>query len=382
SQESNGHQAFSFGLADPRFLGADVNASALMRVHGDGREWAWSLRSNDRSVLEPWSAAVTSSQVRRYRVDPRKQVVTDITRRASALTVTRRVASSDAAVWAVTTGVEQELTDLDVTRAPAGLVGSRAHRAFVAPLFGVARRSTSYREIDWLVPGQRASEMRVGVEGDFVAGFGREVRTGGPVTHWDGWLGATTMPSSGTVITGDLWTSGYRVRDSIQNASVRASATFFGRAHRGTWVGRLAGERVWSPDPDVFALSTADPMLRTLSPTSRLAAQALSAQVERRAPLYAQDGRWALDGALFAAWSERRHTLDVAGNPVRVMQAAMVGVGLRQVRDDPRQSPLSIDIGRTITSSRGLPNRWIVTLTASPSLGGVRVRDGVRAPTR
>jgi hypothetical protein len=192
----------------------------------------------------------------------------------------------------------------------------------------------------------------------------------------------TALPSPGFVVSADVWSSGYRVKDSVANASVRATATVVGRAHGGLWIGRLSAERIWNPDPDVFALSTADPMLRTLSPTSRLAAQALSAQAERSAPLYSREGRWALDGALFATWSARAHTLDVAGNPVRTMQAAMVGVGLRQVRSDPRQSPLRLDIGRTIVSSNGLPNRWIVTLSASPSLNGGRARDGLRPPGR
>ena len=141
-------------------------------------------------------------------------------------------------------------------------------------------------------------------------------------------------------------------------------------------------ERLWRPDPDVFALSTADAMLRTLSPTSRLAVQALSVQAERSAPIYVSEGRWAIDGALFATWSKREHTLDVAGNPVRSMEAGMIGVGLRQVRSDPRQSPLKLDIGRTFMRSRGLQDRWVVSLSASPSLGGGRSRDGLRAPGR
>lgn len=382
SQERNGQQVFSFGVADPHFLSGDVSVSAVMRLHGDGREWAGSLRTNDGSPLDPWSGSVTSSQIRRYRVDSRKQVVTDVTRRATVLTISRRVASGDAGVWTMTSGVEQELTDLDVTRVNPVVGGNRAHRAFVVPLLGIARRSTAYREIEWLAPSRQASELRVGVEGDMVAGFGRESRAGGAVTHWDGWLGVTAMPTRESLITGDLWTSGYRVRDSVENASVRANVTLVGHANRGTWVGRIAAERVWNPDPDVYALSTADPLLRALSPTSRLAARAVSAQLERRTSLYGQDGRRGIDGALFAAWSERANTLDVAGNPVRVMQAAMVGVGLRQVGGDPRQSPLSIDVGRTIMGSRRLPSRWIVTLSASPSVHGLRARDGLQAPTR
>ena len=382
SEESNGHQVMSAAVADPRFLGAPVLASASLRLHGDGREWAWSVRTRERSPRDDWRATLASTQIRRKSIDSKKGAVTDIARRSNVLAVTRRVASSDAGVWAVTSGIENELSNLDVTRSNTALGGSRAHRAFTAPLVGVARRSTTYRAIDWLVPGQRASELRVGAEGDLAVSFGRETVAGGSISHWDGWAGITALPNPGLIVSADVWSSGYRVRDSVQNASVRATATVVARAKHGLWIGRLSAERVWTPDPDVFALSSTDPMLRTLSPTSRLAAQALSAQAERTAPLYARDGRWAIDGAVFGIWSRRTHTLDVAGNPMRTMQAAMVGVGLRQVRSDPRLSPLRLDIGRTVMSPRGLPNRWIVMLSASPSLSGGRARDGLRAPGR
>ncbi|MCC7194627.1 MAG: DUF2029 domain-containing protein [Gemmatimonadaceae bacterium] len=382
TEETNTRQALAVGVADPYFLGAPVRASALMRAYAEGRGWYWNLRSREQSPLDPWRAALTSAQERRLASDPSTGKIIDITRRTNALVVNRRLASDGAGVWGVTAGIEQEQADLDVTKPGLAVAGDHAHRSFTAPLVGVSRRITRFRSIDWLVPGQRSSELPVGVEGEMVTGMGRDLRTGGTIAHWDGWAGVTAMPTPASVLTADVWSSGYRTRDTVSNASVRANATLVARAPGGLWTAAFSAERVWNPDPDVFALATSDPMLRTLRPSSRLAEQALSARVERSAALYAREGRWAIEGALFAAWSERVRTPEAAGRAERRVHATMVGIGLRQMSSNPWQAPLRLDIGRTVMRSSGLPDRWIISLSGAPSLARNHVRDWMRPAGR
>ena len=382
TEETNTRQALAVRVTDPYLLGLPIRASGMLRAYAEGKGWYWGLSTHDRSPQDDWRVALNSSQVRRFVKDPSAASVTDITRRATALVASHKLASGGDGVWAATAGVEQEQADLDISTSASKRARSTAHRQFVAPLVGLSRRTTSLKSIDWLVPGQRATDLPVGFEGELVTGVGRETHTNATITHWDGWVGATVMPTAGSVLTADIWSNGYRVKDSVTNTSLRASATLVVKAKNGLWTARAAAERLWDPDPDVFALSISDPMFKTLSPTSRLAERALSAHVERAAALYTRDGRWAVEGALFGSWSQRVRTLDVVGDPVREMQAAVVGVGLRHVWADPWQAPLRVDIGRTVMRSGGQPNKWIVSLSVSPWLAGGRARDGLSAPGR
>ena len=60
----------------------------------------------------------------------------------------------------------------------------------------------------------------------------------------------------------------------MQNGTLRTALTVIANARRGMWIFRGGWEHIYNPDPDVFALSTIDPLLRLLAPASRLAEQA------------------------------------------------------------------------------------------------------------
>ena len=84
-----------------------------------------------------------------------------------------------------------------------------------------------------------------------------------------------------------------------------------------------------------------------------------------------------LDGALWAAFSDRERSFDgVTLNPSDY-RAVIVGIGIRQVRNQPTQSPIRLDIGRAVWRS-GLPSRWIVALNTIPWINAGRNRDGLR----
>jgi hypothetical protein len=373
----NGRNAFSLSLVDPHLIDTRFRAAALMQTFSDGRAWAWSVRTRELSDRDVWRVALTSSQERRLGYDSTTSTHIDITKRADAFTVSRLVMLTPTAAYTVVGGVEHELADETVTQ-PGGSLGKDiVQRNFTAPLLGLSRRSRRFGAIDWLVPGQAPSELREGLEGEVVFGVGHELYQNTRITHLDGWVGITELLGPHMVLTGDVWSSGYWSSDSVSNGTLRASLALFRKATRGLWIFRGAWERIYNPDPDVFALSTVDPLLRLLAPASRLAERALSLTAERSLHMYAREGRWVIDGALWAALSDRERSFNGITMDPSNYRAVIVGVGLRQIRDQPTQAPIRLDIGRAVWRS-GLPSRWIVALSTIPWINAGRSRDGLR----
>lgn len=372
----DGRNALSVSIVDPHLFDTRVRAAALLRTFADGRQWVWSVRTREQSDRDVWRAAFTSTQERRLSSD--STTSTDITKRADAFTVSRLVLLGPTAAYALVAGAEHEFANENVTQQGGSLGKNSVQRNFSAPLLGFSRRSRRFGSIDWLVPGQAPAELRQGLEGEVVVGVGQELFRSTSITHLDGWAGITELFGPNTVFTGDVWSSGYWSSDSVQNGTLRTSVALIRKAPKGMWILRGGWEHIYNPDPDVFALSTVDPLLRLLAPSSRLAEQALSVTAERSMHLYAKEGRWVLDGALFAALSDRRRSFDGIAMDPSNYRAVIVGIGFRQIRNQPTQAPIRLDIGRAVWRSQGLPNRWIVTLSTVPWINAGRTRDGLR----
>lgn len=377
-EEVDDRRAVSASIVDPYLLGTRLRGAVTLRSYGDGRAWIWSVRTRDLSPRDEWRATFTSRQLRRFSTGDSTQTSIDILRRDDALTISRLVLQSSDAAYAVVFGGEYQTANLAVFRTGPMLGKPEVRREFTAPVVGLARRSIKYATVDWLVPGQSEAELSVGVEGEVVAGVGRETTANKQITHVDGWIGATAMPSTGTILTADAWSSGYWGDDSLSNGSLRLVGVLYQRAARGFWIVRASHERLYNPDPDVFALATIDPMLRTLAPLSRLAESALSVSAERSLHLYSREGRWAVDGAFFAGYSSRHRSIDGTLMSLPDAQAVTVGIGLRQIRSQPTEAPLRLDIGHAVWRSRGLPSRWMVSLSTALWINSGRVRDGAR----
>jgi hypothetical protein len=374
----NGRNALAFSLIDPHLFNTRIRGAALLRTFSDGRAWVWSLRTREQSDRDVWRAAFTSTQERRLGNDSATSTNIDITKRADAFTLTRLLAINEFAAYALVVGAEHEFADENVTQPGGSLSHNSVQRNFSAPLLGLSRRSRRFGSIDWLVPGQAPAELREGLDGEVVFGMGHELFRDTRITHLDGWAGITELLGPNTVFTGDVWSSGYWSHDSVQNGTLRAALTVIRKAQRGMWIVRGGWEHIYNPDPDVFALSTIDPLLRLLAPASRLAEQAASASAERSLHMFSSEGRWVLDGALWVSLSDRRRSFDgIALDPANY-RAMIVGIGFRQIRNQPTQAPIRLDIGRAVWRSQGLPNRWIAVLSTVPWINAGRTRDGLR----
>jgi hypothetical protein len=378
SEMINDRQAFTVAAADPYLFDTRIRASGALRVYSDGRSWSWGLRTRELSPRDLWRVTISSTQLRRFGTDSAEQSFTDITRREDAASVSRLVWLDRKVAWAVVMGVEHQLARLTVIAPGVNVGGEHVNRDFVAPLIGVSLRSLTFGAINWLVPGQPLAELPVGIAGEVAVAIGHDAGANDRIVHYDGWIGGTTLITPGMILTGDIWASGYLESDSLANGELRTSIALYRRARGGMWIFRAGAEHLFNPDPDVFALSSIDPLLHSLAPSSRLAESAIAVGAERSMHLYAKEGRWAIDGAVFAGYSERHRSVDGVTGDVLNLQAVTVGIGLRQVRNQPTQAPVRIDIGRAVWRSGGLPDRWIVVLTTTPWISSGRTRDGLR----
>lgn len=372
-------RGFSIGFSDPSLFGTRLRGNVLARVYEDGRAWNWGVRTRDLGPFDQWRVAFRSSQQRRVKDDTVTYSYSDVERHRNTFVVSRRMLITPTGVWALVAGVESERANLAVFQPGPTIGRAEVYREFTAPTLGVARRSTAFRTVNWLVEGQSPTEVPVGVDGEVVISIGHELNTEARLTHLDGWIGGTAMLGPNTIVTGDAWTSGYWSSDSVQNGTLRLAGAMYRNAARGMWIVRAASERIYNPDPDVFALSTTDPMLRSLAPSAgRLAESALLVSVERAFHLYEHEGRWGLDGALFASYSQRRGNIDPKADDPQNLYAWILGVGLRRVGNQATQSPLRLDVGRAVSHSALLRDRWIVVISTAPWINAGRQRDGLR----
>ena len=372
-------RSFSIGFSDPSLFGTRLRGNVLSRIYEGGRAWAWGVRTRELGPFDQWRFAFLSSQRRLVTDDTVTYSYSDIERHRNAFMTSRRVFTTSTGIWALDAGVESERANLAVFQPGPSIGRSEVYREFTAPVVGIARRSTTFRSVNWLVERQSPTEVPVGFDGEVVVSIGHELNTDARLTHVDGWVGATAMLGPNAILTGDVWSSGYWSSDSVSNGTLRLAGALYRNAPYGMWILRGASERIYNPDPDVFALSTTDPMLRSLAPSAgRLAESALLVSVERAFHLYEYEGRWGLDGALFASYSQRHGNIDPKADDPQNLYAWILGVGLRRVGNQATQSPLRFDVGRAVSHSALLRDRWIVVISTAPWINAGRQRDGSR----
>lgn len=375
-------RSMSVTLADPYLFDTRMSGVATLRNYPDGRTWYWNIHTRELSPRDTWRGSIAAIQSRRFDDDPVVHTHTDITRRDVAVTVNSLLGITPTMAWALVAGLEHDYANIFVIRPGKRLSKTTVRRNLTAPLIGVSLRSNRFGSINWLVPNQPPTEVPIGIEGEVVVGIGHDAVSRRQMTHLDSWIGGTAMPGSSTMVTGDIWTSGYYSADSISGGNIRVSLAIYQQAWKGMWIVRATSERLYNPDPDVFALSTIDAALRTLAPKSRVAERAVNVLLERSWHLVSYQGRWAFDGAVTASYSARDRSIDEVSLTPTNPQALVIGIGFRHVRNQTTQAPLRLDIGRAVWRTKGLPDRWIVGLSTAAWINSGRTRDGVRDVSR
>ncbi|GAC1690462.1 MAG: hypothetical protein NVS9B3_09040 [Gemmatimonadaceae bacterium] len=372
-------QAIGMTFRDPAFLGTSLRAAAAFGSYADGRIWRGSVRTADLSVFDDWRLVASTAQYHRASPSAADSLPYSLGRRGTSLLVARSVLRSATAVIALLAGVEHEQTALDITPVGQVIGPVSVRRTFIAADLGVARRTADYAAVDWVVSRHRPVDVPLGLEWELLVGAGRDSATRGLILHPDVWTGKIWAPGNHALVGVDVWASAYRVRDSISAGSVRAAMSLFSLAPHGLWILRGAAERLVNPDPDIYALATIDPLLRSAAPRLALASEAFVGSAERTVHLWNPDThRFALDAAVFVSYSARQGGIDPETDGLANVYAGVAGIGLRTAGSTANPSPWRLDIGFPVVRSATLNPRVLVAVSVSPWITDGRGREGQR----
>lgn len=383
----NGRLGAGVAYVDPWLFGRDVIGSVSRDVFKDGGAWQAAVSTHQRSVFDPWVVALALSQSARSAYAGAyagsHTVMGDTVRRRSALLLfDRLLTASPFGATRFLLGMEGEQTREVVSPMAPVLGPLDVHRSFAGVDVGLARHTARYESNEWLLPqsaggasggAARLVDIPRGAEGEMIAAVGRDFLARRPAIHLDAWGGRMWSPGQHSLVTADMWASGFRTGPEWSAASVRGALGAYRAAARGLWSAHVAAEELTDPDPTVRALSMFDPTIPSLPPRSRLAEAALAGSLERTLHLRPVTHSYMLDAAAFGAGSFR---WDPASSVKDRFGIAAVGVGLRLSPLRQGIATLRLDMGFPVLHSAGLPSRPFVALSVSPWLGAGRQRDG------
>jgi len=360
-------------LADPFVLGLPIIGRARLSRLPNEHLTSATLRSDERDVASPWRGALLLTDASRW---PMFGAGGHFARTSGQALLGRRI-TSDGAPAAMYVAAGAEVATAAMTRFDGMFTPGpeTVARRFVGGDVGADRVATHYAPATWLLPRGAVFDVPRGVEYSAVLGLGQERVTGDRAAHLDAWAGRMWQPTRGSLLSTDVWSSGYLVGRDVDAGVLRVATTALARAPHGAWTVRIAGERLVRVDPDVRPLFGLEPTSRMLEPNARLAGQVLGATVERSFRFDAPVAHSAVDFATFGAASLRRAPCGASAADVH---AAAVGVGLHSVPMAASRSVLRLDLLVPVAGSPGVRRRPFATLTFAPGFSADRVRDAMR----
>lgn len=390
-----GRTGVGVAVRDPWFLGSPLAVELGRYAYRDGNEIFASASRRERSVLDPWGFEARFDRSVRVPVGAEANasgatLATEAFRRTSLTALaSRRLAVSNDAVFSAQGGAEYRRAAL-AAAFDAPLVGpGTVRRDLVALDVGLRRRSIAFDTVSWLLPGNGLLDVPLSLEADVLLGSGYDRTSRAPVTHVDLWIGKMFIPAPRSLVTADVWTSGYRSPSAWSGGSLRGSLAYVSQAPRGMWSATLAAERLFDPDPDVRALATADPASPAFSERGQFAEGAASLSLERSVRLIGLSRSWALSGATFGAWSTRwdaatRRVLTADGRIASTpevegaseyLSTGVLGLGLRLTPKKAGRATARLDVGYPVIRMGNIPRRPFVAIGISPGLTQRRQRD-------
>lgn len=388
-------------LDDPAVLGNRAMVSIGIRRYSDGDAWNATVSRREQRIDDPWGIELWAGQSRNSPLQSgdaaasRSFVSGELFHRGRAgLLATHLLGISDDARTWLQMGVEGEraglVSALDVPR----IGPSSVRREFAALNIGVRRRSMAFDTLTWLLPADALVDVPLSLEADVLVGVGREFIGHGPVVHLDAWMGKAWRPSTTSLISSDLWVSGYRAARRWNAGTLRGNIGYERAARRGTWQTRLGAEWLFDPDPDLGALVTADPTAGALPDAARLAEGAIALSVERDVRLRPLSRSWALDAAAFTALSTRwdalmpacessgctRFTHRTDEGTLERIDAGIVGFGLRLAPTRAGRATARLDVGFPVLHSPGVRRQPFLAISITPWFENARHRDGRDTP--
>ncbi len=346
-------------VEDPWVAGTRLAATLSVARFNDGREMSLAVGTRRRSVFDPFSIEALAYHAARATSAP----ADTFTREGMSILARRRFAYSERRVWSVLGGATWERTSL-LAGATRPILGARTvARDFVGVDLGVSLRSASYDTLTWLIAEHALVDVPRGIEGELVLAPGVERRAGKGALRVDSWVGRVWLPSRTTMVTADVWGSGFLTGGRVDAMSLRVALRAKRAASSGLWDLRLLGERLENPDPDLKALIAEDPAARALPADHRLAQSTLGVSLERQRRLLRLSRSWTLGVGAFAASSMR---WDAVGASRELVHAEVLGAGLRLVPGKLGRGTFRLDVGLPVNGSGPVRRRPFVAVSVVP----------------
>ncbi len=381
----------SLSLVDPWVAGHDMQGSLRLSNIGDRDLATFSLRTNPRSVFDPWQFELLGFLSRRPEPTlPALPIVpspTDVppAPRVRAthgavgqLLVARRIDQSRTDALFLQMGVEFDSLSVS-TRERTGALLHRGRRLQLVDI-GIVRRAAAFDTVSWFAPGRGFLDVPAVTEFNWVLGVGRDAPSRVAAARYDGWAGRVWRPSRASLLTTDLWASGLigGVTTGI-NRVERLGISYYREAWRGFWGVRALDEFIEFAEADlrarVIVSPTIDPTFPAVPNYARQAAHTAAVSGERSFHLRALTANALLDGAFFASASMRAGIADRGNEHVRV---AVLGARLRILSANGTPSSTRIDLGCPVMRSASVSGRCYLGISVGPLFDANRRRDGFR----
>lgn len=355
--------AVAVSMRDPTLADGRLEGRLSAARYIDGSTWSGAIRSRDRTLADPWIGEVNTFVSERG-IDRGVGNVLDLTRISGR--VGRRLTSPDAAAANyLLLGAEQDDAHVIWSSTRDPMLGARVLiRRFFGADVGVARRTTRFDTLAWLLPQDGIVDVPRGMEGTLVVGMGHDFGDGRAKAHVSGWAGHMWKLGERGLLIGDLWSSGYVAGRLVQDGDARASLLAMAPASHGLWSFRLSGERLLDPDPNVRALATVDPVAALLPRDSRLAGTAIAAELERSRHVWNVTRGSVLDAALFAAPSYRFDPASLVHG--ERLGATFFGAGLRLSPSATPGPTVRVDVGYPVWAVGSVSRRPVLAVSIIP----------------
>jgi len=366
----------AFTLNDPWLFGTNAAANLRIASLGGSHTLRAGLRTHEYSVFDTWRA---EANVARLSFGDTASADRALHTLAALFLVAHPIgAMTPAGVTLLQAGMEfDSAATISSTRRVAMPDGEHV-RTFLGADVGVIRRTAAFDTASWVVPGRGFLDVPLGWEGDGVAAFGYDRALDVPVLRLDAWMGRVFLPSRGSILMVDAWSSGYLGRLIDANHIERFSAAWYQSAAGGMWGARLTAERLLELDPDLRQLSlmqAADYSAPAVGIFAARGGRAVAGSVERSVHVLRAGANSMLDGGAFLAGSYRTEVLGRPDDPIR---AGVVGGRLRLLSANGAVSSVRLDVGYPVVLTADLRKKVFATITVGTLFDVSRQRDGRR----
>ena len=362
-------------LNDPWLFGTNLAAHLRIASLAGTHSLRAGLRNHEYSVFDRWHA---EANVARLSFGDTAAADRPLHTVAALFALGRRVGNDPYAVTQLSVGAEfDSASSISGTRRTVSSRQSHV-RSFLGAELGIARRTAVFDTASWVVPGRGFLDVPLGWEGEAIVAGGKDRALDVPVMKVDAWLGRVWLPTRGSILMADAWSSGYIGRLVDANHIERISAAWYGAGWRGLWGARITAERLLELDPDLRQLSlmqTADYTAPAVRPFAARAGRSIAGSAERSFRVLPIGARSMLDAGAFVASSYRWQIAERADPQLR---ATVVGGRLRLLAANGAISSVRFDVGYPVALSAGLPRRAFALLTFGSLFDVSRQRDGRR----